>query len=244
MVEKDYQVVILVGGLGQRFYPVTETIPKPMVEINGRPFLEIKLESIKRYGLKNIVLCVGHLGHMIEEYFGTGEKFGLNIKYAYEKELLGTAGAIKNAEEFIEDDFIAMNGDTYIPVDFDELIKFHESHSHPMTMVVANATNPKEQELVEIDEGIIRKIYKRNTIEHDNHIENNLKPLINGGVYIIRKNLLNEIPKGKKVSIEHEIFPKLEGKMGGFTHTGYIKDLTNQNFWDEIKDDFNKGITR
>ena len=93
-IKERTQVIILAGGLGTRLRPVTETIPKVMVDILGKPFLEYKINQIKKFGIRNIILCVGYLGEIIEDYFGKGDKFGVNIRYAYEKELLGTAGAI------------------------------------------------------------------------------------------------------------------------------------------------------
>jgi len=193
-IEKErFKVLILVGGLGKRLEPLTYKNPKPMIKINGKPFLEFKISYLKSFGLKDIILCVGYLGEVIEGYFGNGNKFGVNINYSYEKELLGTGGAIKNAENLIDKDFLAMNGDTYIPVNFNQLIEFHDNQKNPLTMVVSSASNPKEQELIELNEDKISKIYKRDTEEHKLHLTNNKNPLINSGIYVIKKSILNEI---------------------------------------------------
>ena len=151
--KRAYQALILVGGLGTRLRPYTEQVPKPMVEIDGRPFLEFKIESLRKHGIKDFILLVGHLGEKVEEYFGDGKRLGINIKYSYEREqLLGTAGAIKNAEHLITGDFIVTNGDTFLDVDLDKLIESHQSHQSNFTMVVTEATHPKTQELVEIND--------------------------------------------------------------------------------------------
>ena len=122
-MEKEYQAVLLVGGLGTRLRPITESVPKPMVEVEGKPFLEYKIESLKKYGIKKFILCVGYLGHLVEEYFGDGKRFGVDIAYSYERdELLGTAGAVKNAENLVSGDFIVSNGDTFLDIDFQCLI--------------------------------------------------------------------------------------------------------------------------
>ncbi len=242
-MEKEYQAVILVGGLGKRLRPFTEDVPKPMVEIEGRPFLEYKIESLKKYGIKDFILCVGHLGHMVEEYFGDGKRFGINISYSYEKdELLGTAGAIKNVEPLIKSSFLALNGDTFLDVDFKKLIEFHENHNHPFTMVIADATHPKTQELVELDENIILKFHKRDTPDHENHLRLTHRALVNGGAYIMDKEMLDQIPKGRKVSLEQEIFPNILDKMKGFLHNGYMLDIADENDWIEFRKDLKEGL--
>jgi D-glycero-alpha-D-manno-heptose-7-phosphate kinase len=240
---KDYQAVILVGGLGTRLRPYTQEVPKPMVEIEGKPFLEYKIESMKKYGIKDFILLVGHLGETVEEYFGDGKRFGVNIEYSYEKDkLLGTAGAIKNAEHLIKDSFIAMNGDTFLDIDVKKIIEFHETHDKNFTMIVNEATHPKTQELVEISGNEITQIHKRDTFEHENHLNITHKPLVNGGLYIIDKEVLSIIPKNQKVSLEQEIFPQLIGRMKGVLHKGYMLDIADENDWTEFKKDLRDGL--
>ncbi len=242
-MEKEYQALILVGGLGTRLKPITETVPKPMVEIEGRPFLEYKIESLKKYGIKKFILCVGHLGHIVEEYFGDGKRFGVNISYSYEKDdLLGTAGAIKNAEDLIKDTFIATNGDTFLDIDFKKLIEFHENNKNSFTMVIADATHPKAQELVELNGTTILRFYKRDTPEHENHLRFTNKPLANGGAYVMSREILNYIIPNKKVSLEQEVFPKILEKIRGFIHKGYILDIADENDWKEFKKDTREGL--
>ncbi len=244
LIKEGPSVVILAGGLGTRLRPITETIPKPMVDILGKPFLEYKIRQLKDSGMQKIILCVGHFGKMIEDYFGEGEKFGVNIQYAYEKELLGTAGALKNAEEFINtDSFIVINGDTYSTINLRDLFLLHQTHNLPVTMAVTSATNPTEQELVEMDNLIVNKFHKRDTIEHQNHIKENPAPLINAGAYTFDKIILNLIPKGEKISLEMDIFPNLLQKIKGFIYEGYIKDLANIQLCEELKKDIIKGMT-
>ncbi|MEN9626415.1 MAG: hypothetical protein RL557_743 [archaeon] len=242
-MEKEYQALILVGGLGTRLRPHTESVPKPMIETEGRPFLEYKIESLKKYGIKNFILCVGYLGKVVEDYFGDGKRFGVNILYSYEtNELLGTAGAIKNAEPLITGDLIVTNGDTYLDVDFKKLIEFHKSHGSPFTMVIADATHPKTQELVELNGNTLLKIHKRETSEHENHLSLTHKPLVNGGSYVINKEILSYIPAGKKVSLEQEIFPIIIEKIKGFVHNGYMLDIADENDWKEFKKDAREGL--
>jgi len=237
----EYQAVILAGGLGTRLKPITETIPKPLVEISGKPFLEYLLEHLKKCRITRIVLCVGYLGNKIEEYFGNGERFGLEIKYSYEKELLGTAGAIKNAERLIEtENFIVLNGDSYSQVDFKALLEKHNTSHFPVTMVVSLASNPSEQELIKLNEGKVVEFYRRNTLTHKEFLNNELNPKINAGIYIFNKSILDLIPYGEKVSLEKEIFPSLKGNISGFEYNGYFKDLANINFCKEFEEDLKR----
>lgn len=235
--QEEYQAVILAGGLGTRLKPITETIPKPLVEINGKPFLEYLLNHLKKYRITKIILCVGYLGEKIEEYFGNGERLGLDIKYSYEKELLGTAGAIKNAEKLINTkNFLVLNGDTYTQIDIGALLKQHNSSNLPVTMAVSFATNPPEQELIKVDEGKVTGFYRRNTLVHEEFLKRESKLLINSGIYVFDKSILNLIPFEEKVSLEREIFPSLLGKIGSFEYEGYSKDLGRVQFCKELEE--------
>ncbi len=236
-----YQALILVGGLGKRLRPLTENIPKPMVNVRGRPFLELKLEHLKRYGIEDIVFCVGYLGNKVEEHFGNGKKFGMNINYSYEKELLGTGGAIKNAENLIRGDFLAMNGDSFIELNMDIFLQFHERQNSPVTMAVVPATNAKEQELVESRGNRVFNFYKRDTPEHAEYLRKTESPLVNGGVYAIKKEILFLIPGGREVSIEKEIFPGLKEKINTFYFDGYFKDIGNFRDYQKFKEDLKHG---
>jgi N-acetyl-alpha-D-muramate 1-phosphate uridylyltransferase len=116
------QVVILAGGLATRMKPITEKTPKAMLDIDGRPFIYHQLNLLKKKGINRVILCVGFLGEMIENYVGDGTKFQLNVKYSYDGEkLLGTGGAIKKALKYLEDSFFIMYGDSYLDVDYGEI---------------------------------------------------------------------------------------------------------------------------
>ena len=231
-------VVILAGGLGTRLRPSTEVIPKPMININGKPFLEYQINQIKNFGIENVVLCVGYLGNIVEDYFKDGKNFGVSIKYSYEKELLGTAGALKNAESLIESDsFIVMNGDCYTNVSLPNIFSAHKMKEFPITMAIAEATNPKEQELVETEHGIVMKFLKRDTPEHKQYLNENSVYSINAGVYVLDKRILGLIPPRKKFSLEQNIFPCFTSNMQAFFYSGYLKDLATIQFCREFEQD-------
>ncbi len=194
------QVVILAGGKGTRLYPLTYDMPKPMVLVKGKPFLEYLLEVIKSNGLKKIIFLVGYLGDKIEEYFGNGAAIGFNIEYSYEKNLLGTAGALKNAENKLEDEFLLINGDTLLPINYQELIKYFHASWKTAVMAAYKGTAGGKNNIFMGERNIVLGYNKSNS-EGMTHID--------AGVLIFKKEILDIIPEGIFCSLEKEIFAKL-----------------------------------
>ena len=115
---KSYPVVILAGGKGSRLGVLTKNIPKALIKVNDKPFIYYQLKLLFKHGVKEVIICIGHLGSKIKKFVGTGKKFNLNVKYSYEKKLLGTGGAVKNALPMIKKNFFILYGDTYLPINF------------------------------------------------------------------------------------------------------------------------------
>ena len=131
------QAVILAGGMGTRLRPVTEQIPKVMVPVNGKPFLLHLLELLRNQGIDDVVLCIGYLGEQVRDFFGNGESLGIRIQYSQEEErLLGTGGALKQAQSLLDDCFFVINGDVYLPVDYTELERASLQRGKKAFMVV------------------------------------------------------------------------------------------------------------
>lgn len=121
------QAIILVGGLGTRLRSVVNDRPKPMAEVVNKPFVEYLLEQLKEANIVEVIFAVGYKGELIEEYFGDGSLWGMKIQYAYEKKSLGTAGAIKNAQQFITGEYtLVINGDTYYKMDYKNILQLKE----------------------------------------------------------------------------------------------------------------------
>jgi len=197
------QTVILAGGRGTRLSPITDTMPKPMVAVNNKPFLEYVLLMLKMNALEKILLCVGYLGDKIEAYFGEGRRLGMEIKYSYEKEALGTAGALKLAEDLLGEEFLVLYGDSYLDIDYRDFIDFFENHKTTGSIViydnVLGDTGVKNN--IAIDGDIIT-MYEKN-------IEGSSLKYVEAGASIFRKGLLALIQKNRFVSLENEIFPIL-----------------------------------
>jgi NDP-sugar pyrophosphorylase family protein len=187
------QIVILCGGLGKRLKSLTERIPKAMIPFWGKPFLEYVRRIFSAQGFHNFVLCVGYRGEQIEKYYGD------NMVYSYDGEkLLGTGGALKKAEPLLDREFILVNGDTYLNMDYHDLIsKFRESGK--LAMMVVYTKRKKRNDVLVKDGQILR--YDKITRKNVNAVWT--------GVMIMKKEVLKFSPKKKAFSLEYEIFPKL-----------------------------------
>jgi len=212
------QAVILAGGKGTRLRPITCTIPKPLISINGKPFLQHQLEFIKSHLTDEILLLVSYLGEKIEDYFDDGSKFGVKIDYCYEKVPLGTAGALKNAESKIKDEFILFNGDTYLPIDYRKIIDyFHQCKAIGVVVVYGNSREIASKNIAVNESGLVMN-YNKNNSKKMTHVD--------AGITAFKKSILDFIPRNKICSLEEDIFPKLIKAKQLYSFA------TNQRFYD------------
>jgi len=214
------QILVLAGGLGTRLKRIAKSIPKVMLNIEEKPFLEYLILQLKKYNLNNIILCTGYLKEKIEGYFGSGNNLGVNIFYSEESKPLGTGGAIKFAENLIEeDDFIVMNGDSLFDINLYELIDYHLKKKALATMALTKVKNKSRYGSVELSkDNKIKSFVEKLESSHFN--------LINGGIYILNRKIFEFIPEEKKISLENDIFPKLIGKgFYGFHFDNYFIDI-------------------
>jgi dTDP-glucose pyrophosphorylase len=185
--EKANKVILMVGGLGTRLRPLTDNIPKPMLKVGNKPILETILLNFKKYGFKNIILCVSYKSEIIENYFGDGSKFDLNIKYIHENKRMGTAGALSLIEEVIEESFFVMNGDLLTNINFENMMNYHNQNNAMATMGV------REYDF-QVPYGVVN-------VNGENILSIEEKPVhnffVSGGVYILNKNTLDYIPNNK-----------------------------------------------
>ena len=209
---------ILAGGLATRLGEIAKQKPKAMQDINGKPFLQYQIEHLKTQGIKDIVLLVGHLSDVINDYFKDGSQFGVNINYSYEQVPLGTGGAIKNAERFVDGTFLVLNGDSYFEFDYEKLLNLHKQSGAKATLVLNKVPNAGDYGNVVLDENKIIKFEEKS---------NKGEGLINCGVYMFEPEVLNLMEDAKKVSMETEVFPKFvaKGQMFGLEMSGYHIDI-------------------
>lgn len=192
--------MILAGGKATRLGSLTQSCPKSMVMVGDKPFLEIQINMIRKTGARNILLCLGHLSQQIINFFGDGKKFGVNITYSIEEETLGTAGALKNAENLLADTFITIYGDSYLLLDIGEITSHFETSGKLGLMTVYRNSGLYDRSNTSIDDnGMVVKYDKQNT----NGLE-----YIDYGLSIFQKQVLDWIPQRKYYPLE-KVFYKL-----------------------------------
>jgi len=210
MAIKIKQTVILAGGLGTRMRPLTDTRPKPMVPVHGRPFLEYLIELVRRNGVRDIVLLLGYLPDKITEHFGNGEKFGVNIRYTITPVGDDTGTRLKKAEPLLDDHFLLMYCDNYWPMDLGRLEDFYGRQNVSASVVVFSNANKMTKNNMFVDEhGYVSKYDKSRT-----------DPGLNGvdtGFFLLDKKILELAPDGD-FNFEKEIVPKLiaERQLAGY----------------------------
>lgn len=217
------KALFLAGGLGTRLRPLTEHLPKPMALVGNRPWLEQLLLHYKDQGVTEFVIAVKHFRELIEKYLGNGTKYGVRIDYSVERDLLGTAGAIKHAEPLLSDRFIVVNADIIHQIDLAAVLENHKRHGGEVTIALTEVEDPTHYGVVEqLDDGrIIRFVEKPKLEEAPSN-------RINAGIYMMEKSVLKSIPSGRSVSVEKETFPMLiEKGRGVFGHPigGYWMDM-------------------
>jgi NDP-sugar pyrophosphorylase family protein len=165
-------VVILAGGLATRLRPITERIPKALVEVAGRPFLEHQIELLKRNAITDLILCVGYLGEMIEQRYGDGATLGVRITYSFDGvKLLGTGGAIKNAAPLLPAAFFVLYGDSYLPVDYQAVATAFNKAGKPALMTAFANADAWDSSNVWFENGRIRLYSKREKLLEMRHID-------------------------------------------------------------------------
>ncbi len=236
------KALFLAGGLGTRLRPITNDLPKPMVPIMGKPLLERNIENLKNHGVDEIVLSTCYKPHKIERYFEDGRKLGIKISYISEDIPLGTAGAIKNAQSFFNDTFLVFNADILSDIDISEMIRFHKEKGALATIAVTQVDNPSAYGVIEHDENGFITAFKEKPQPHETSSN-----LINAGVYVFEPQLLDEIPSGRAVSIEREIYPQLlqKGyKLAVYNRCSYWLDLGTPDKYLRAHKDVLKGAVR
>jgi len=224
------KAVILVGGQGTRLRPLTCVTPKPMLPLVNIPFLEHTFKLLKNYGVEDIILSAGYLPDVFESYFGNGERHGLNIVYVKEDKPLGTAGAIKNVERYLDDSsFIVFNGDILTDLNIEQLLEYHKSKKALATLTLTSVEDPTSYGLVPIDRtGKVTYFLEKPSWDEVT------TDLVNAGIYILEPEVLNFIPKAENYSFERGVFPEMIEKrerVSGFPSNAYWLDIgTPQNY--------------
>jgi mannose-1-phosphate guanylyltransferase len=198
------KALILVGGEGTRLRPLTCNTPKAMVPILNQPFLEHLLCYLKKHGISEAILAMGFLPDPIQSRLGDGSHFGIQISYLVEESPLGTAGAVKNAESFLDEPFIVFNGDVLTEIDLTDMIKQHREINPEVTIALTPVDNPTIYGVVETTAaGMVKRFVEKPTWDK---VTTNM---INAGIYILEPGVLEYIPTSAPCMFEDYVFPTL-----------------------------------
>jgi len=227
------QAIIMAGGEGSRLRPMTCDKPKPMVPMLNRPVMEYAVELLKKHGINDIGVTLQYMPQEITDYFRDGSDHGINIRYFVEETPLGTAGSVKNAEDFLKDTFVVVSGDALTDFNLSEALDFHRKKGAVATLVLTPVEIPLEYGVVMTGQnGEIRQFLEKpgwGEVFSDT---------VNTGIYILEREVLEYVPQGQKYDFSKDLFPFLlkEGKpLFGISLQGYWCDIGNLSQYREAQ---------
>src|SRR5215207_693777 len=215
------QAVILVGGEGTRLRPLTSTVPKPVVPLVDRPFIAYMLEWLARHGVDDVVMACGFLATSVRNVLGDGSAYGIRLRFVEEPEPRGTGGALKYAEELLDERFLMLNGDVLTDLDLTAQLAQHEATGARATLALTPVEDPSAYGLVRLDSDnqVTEFVEKPSADQIDT---NN----ITAGAYVLERSVLELLEPGRPASIERDVFPRLVGDgLYGYVGEGYWMDI-------------------
>ena len=224
------KVLILAGGEGVNFRPLTYELPKALIPIKGKPLLEHTFDLLKKYNLTDIILSVGHLGDKIRQYFGDGSRFGVKLTYLQQKNSRGTAQPVKQAQSVIGDKrFLLIYGDVLADIDLRDLIEFHSAQHSIVTMALASVEKPGSWGVANLQGSLVTS-YKEKPVKNTS-----ASHLVNAGIYVCEPELFNYISKSA-VRLEQEVLPKLVSakQLVGYPFSGSWHDVSTPEVYEEV----------
>lgn len=233
------KAVLMAGGEGTRLRPLTLGRPKPLVPVCNRPIMEHIIEHLKSHGFDDILVTLYFMGDEIQNYFGDGSRWGVKLTYSVEESPLGTAGAVKLLDKYLDDTFLIMSGDSMTDIDLTSAVNFHKKSKSMATIVLTRVPTPLEYGVVIIDEKgkVVRFLEKPGWGEV-------FSDTVNTGTYIIEPEVLKMMKMGKNYDWSNNIFPELlaGGKpMYGSVQNGYWCDIGNLKQYREVHEDVLDG---
>lgn len=244
------KTVIMAGGKGTRIASIAEDIPKPMIKINGKPVLEHEIDCLRKQGLTDIILTVGHLGKAIIDYFGDGSKispftrcnFGVNIEYYIEQEPLGNAGALFKIKDKLTEDFLLLNADIIFDIDFHRFIRFHKKHGASVTLFTHPNNHPYDSGLIIADENSKVKKWLTKEDERPKYYKNR----VNAGLHVINPSVLQMGTIMSQIDLDRHILKPLagSGKLFCYDSPEYVKDMGTPERYLSVSKDLDSGIVK
>ena len=237
------EAIIIAGGQGTRLSKLTREIPKPMIPINGKPILEYQIEEFRASGIKDIVLTVGYLREVIKDYFGNGEKFGVNIHYVEEETPLGSAGAFYKAKDYVTDTALVVYGDVLFSIDIDRMLNWHRQRGAAATLLAHPNSHPHDSDIVLHDDnfyvtGFLRKKQDRAGMFFHN--------CVNAGFFVVEKEAFSYFKRPEKLDFEKDFLYSLvkNKQVSIYQSTEYIKDMGTYERLETVEANFRNGIVQ
>lgn len=233
------KAVIMAGGKGTRLSSITKDVPKPMVRICGKPLLHYQVENLKKFGITDIIMVIGHLGSVIKEYFQNGNRYGVRISYIEEKHPLGTAGALVELGKNIEEDLIIVFGDLFIDVDFGRFIQKHTDNFADITLFAHPNSHPYDSDVI-VTNNFFRVIDWMPKNQHKGDYKN----IVNAGLYVIKSSVVWGMPRGIKLDLEKDIIiPRLKShNIYAYISSEYVKDIGTPERYKDVEKDLKKKL--
>ncbi len=233
--------MILAAGFGTRLRPLTESLPKPLLPIAGRPLIVWNLLLLRQHGIKDVIINLHHLGHVIEKELGDGSRLGMRVTYSREPMILGTGGGIKQAEPFFGGDpFLVLNGDTLMDLDLGAVIAFHREQDALATMVLRDDPDVDRWGAVEVDarQRVVR-INGRGRAAPGPTVKRMF-----AGAHVMRARLLRDLPQGRESSILDAYVAELQADamIVGYGMTGYWSDVGTPERYAQAQRDVTAGL--
>jgi len=228
------KAVILVGGRGERLRPLTDNLPKPMLEIDGKPILEHQIRLLKKYGIRDTVICGHYLFDKIKDYFGDGSAFGVKISYSKEESSLGTGGAIKKVDNFLDSTFLVLYGDIMFDMNILKLIMFHKNNNSLLTLVLHETDHPYDSDLIKTDGNKVTEILGK-------HVKDPPTRLAKTSLFVAEPAIFGFMSDGKS-DFESQTLPTLikTNRVFGYVTDEFIKDIGTIDRYDELKKRFSR----
>lgn len=234
------KVVIMAGGKGTRIASVASDIPKPMIRIHDKPILQYQIECLKKQGLTDIVLIIGHLGNVIKEYFADGSAYGVSIEYIYETTPLGTAGGLWYLKETVEDDFLLLNGDIIFDVDFKRFFAYHKQTGCDATILTHPNGHPYDSGIIMTDDANIVTNWLHKEDERTIY-----KNRVNAGIHMLSPRIFEKFSETvEKKDLDRDILKALipERKLAAYDSPEYVKDMGTPERYMMVENDIRSGL--
>lgn len=228
------KAIILSAGEGKRLRPLTKTVPKPLLPLNGKPLLDYWLECCENHNISEVLINGHYLPSLMEEYIHKARrKYSLEIKYVYEKKLLGTGGTVRNNYQFIKNEefFVLCHGDNFTDIDLSDMIRFHKEKKTDLSVALFSTENPRQCGIVEAMDasGLILKFSEKPKRPKSN--------LASAAIFVLSPRVVECIPDKRVIDFSHYVLPRYQEKMFGYQIEGFnidIGTIENYNYANKI----------